>query len=341
MRRAGASCGISSCARASGRRAHGRAGDGAVRGGRSRGPGRTARSGRPRASELLSRRQRPRLGHRHLRGDAAPPGLPGDRREARRARLPHPTAGFLPDEYGGGRAPLPGQSPSGPGLARTAASSGSTAAPAPSNCRSPAACRQVAGIDSLPENIRSAEENRASNGIGNAAFFAGTVEDVLKADRFEPPDVLVIDPPRPGLTPKALRNVLAFDVPTVVYVSCNPEALARDLRAFLAARLWHRGGPAFRLLPPHAPPRNPGHPQEMLRGTVPPGGDCPRFLFLTISISLPVRGILTKLTQSRGSAIGGGSTSPLYLFCQWSLTLDQGHSIHELTSFARSGLPSM
>jgi len=95
--------------------------------------------------------------------------------------------------------------------------------------------RQVAGIDSLPENIRSAEENRASNGIGNAAFFAGTVEDVLKADRFEPPDALVIDPPRPGLTPKALRNVLAFDVPTVVYVSCNPEALARDLRAFLAA----------------------------------------------------------------------------------------------------------
>ncbi|HYA48330.1 MAG TPA: 23S rRNA (uracil(1939)-C(5))-methyltransferase RlmD, partial [Burkholderiales bacterium] len=95
--------------------------------------------------------------------------------------------------------------------------------------------RQVTGVDSLAENIRAAEENRVSNGIGNVSFVAGTVEDFLKEARGETPDALVIDPPRPGMTPKALRGVLTLGVPRVAYVSCNPEALARDLGGFLAA----------------------------------------------------------------------------------------------------------
>jgi 23S rRNA (uracil1939-C5)-methyltransferase len=95
------------------------------------------------------------------------------------------------------------------------------------------AVRQVTGVDSLPENIRNAEENAARNGIVNAAFTTGTVEDFLKSPPAETPDAVILDPPRPGLTPKARTQVLALDIPKIVYVSCNPEALARDLRGFL------------------------------------------------------------------------------------------------------------
>ncbi len=94
--------------------------------------------------------------------------------------------------------------------------------------------RQVTGVDSLAENILNAEENAARNGIANAAFAVGTVEDFLRDPTGEAPDAVIIDPPRPGLTPKARANILALDVPMIVYVSCNPGALARDLRGILA-----------------------------------------------------------------------------------------------------------
>jgi 23S rRNA (uracil1939-C5)-methyltransferase len=93
---------------------------------------------------------------------------------------------------------------------------------------------RVTGIDSLPENIRNAKENVSVNGIANADFIAGTVEEALKRFPIEPPDVLIVDPPRPGLSPRAMKHVLSLEVPKVAYVSCNPEALARDLRSFLA-----------------------------------------------------------------------------------------------------------
>jgi 23S rRNA (uracil1939-C5)-methyltransferase len=92
----------------------------------------------------------------------------------------------------------------------------------------------VTGVDSLPENIRNAGENAAANGVGNCAFAAGTVEDFLKGLGGEPPDVIVMDPPRPGLTPRALKSILALGAPKAVYVSCNPPALARDLKHFMA-----------------------------------------------------------------------------------------------------------
>ena len=95
--------------------------------------------------------------------------------------------------------------------------------------------RSVTGVDSLAENIWAAEENRAANGIGNAEFVCAAAEDYAKGMRAERPDVLILDPPRAGLTPKAVRNALAMDAPAVVYASCNPATLARDLRLFLAA----------------------------------------------------------------------------------------------------------
>lgn len=94
--------------------------------------------------------------------------------------------------------------------------------------------RRVTGIDSLAGNIRNAEENAVRNGITNASFAAGTVEDLLREPSGEVPDAVIVDPPRPGLTPKARANLLALNVPKIVYVSCNPKALARDLRGILA-----------------------------------------------------------------------------------------------------------
>jgi len=93
---------------------------------------------------------------------------------------------------------------------------------------------KVTGVDSLPENVRNAEENAAGNEITNCAFVAGTVEDFLKKPAGEPPDVLILDPPRPGLSPQAIKSILALGVPKIAYVSCNPAALAKDLKRFIA-----------------------------------------------------------------------------------------------------------
>ena len=88
---------------------------------------------------------------------------------------------------------------------------------------------RVVGIEIVPEAVAQAAANAERNGIANAEFIAG---DVAKA--IEPlveagapmPDLVVIDPPRAGLTPKAVKRVIELGADTVVYVSCNPTTLA-------------------------------------------------------------------------------------------------------------------
>jgi 23S rRNA (uracil1939-C5)-methyltransferase len=110
----------------------------------------------------------------------------------------------------------------------------------------------VTGIDSSPANIANAVENALVNRIENAAFVPGTVEALLNGPLREPADVVVVDPPRVGLTGKALRRVLDLGVPVVVYVSCNPSSLARDLRGFLDAGYKVKSLSPFDLFP-HTP----------------------------------------------------------------------------------------
>jgi len=98
-----------------------------------------------------------------------------------------------------------------------------------------AAAGTVTGVDSSPANIANAVENAMINRVDNAGFLPGTVESLVGGPLREPADVVVVDPPRVGLTGKALRRILDLGVPAVVYVSCNPISLARDLRAFLDA----------------------------------------------------------------------------------------------------------
>jgi len=95
----------------------------------------------------------------------------------------------------------------------------------------------VWGVESSEESVACALENAELNGIMNAAFFAGDVADSLEElrDRAGSPDVVMLDPPRAGLTGKALKQVAALDAPRIVYVSCNPTTLAGNARELVAA----------------------------------------------------------------------------------------------------------
>jgi 23S rRNA (uracil1939-C5)-methyltransferase len=90
----------------------------------------------------------------------------------------------------------------------------------------------VWGIEISEESVACAIENAELNGIGNAAFFAGNVGDVLRdlRDRAGDPGVVVVDPPRAGLAGKALRRLGEIGAPRIVYVSCNPTTLAGDVK---------------------------------------------------------------------------------------------------------------
>ena len=80
--------------------------------------------------------------------------------------------------------------------------------------------------------MQAAKENAERNGIKNCTFVAG---DVLKKldELEEKPDLIILDPPRDGIHPKALPKILAYGVPYILYISCKPTSLARDLPSFL------------------------------------------------------------------------------------------------------------
>lgn len=88
---------------------------------------------------------------------------------------------------------------------------------------------EVVGIDSESTNIAAARENAALNGIPNCRFLEGRVERVLKEETFEGFNLLILDPPRAGISPKGLKQIIGLNIPNIIYVSCNPAAFARDL----------------------------------------------------------------------------------------------------------------
>lgn len=89
--------------------------------------------------------------------------------------------------------------------------------------------KKVLGIELVAEAVDSAKENAALNGLSNCDFIAGDVFEVLKSVS-EKPDVIVVDPPRVGIQPKALDKIIEYDVPEIVYISCNPKTMADNLR---------------------------------------------------------------------------------------------------------------
>ena len=87
--------------------------------------------------------------------------------------------------------------------------------------------REVIGVEIIEEAVEAARENATLNGLSNCRFVA---DDVLHAlDTLEAPDLIVLDPPRDGVNARALQKIIGYGLKNMVYVSCKPESLARDL----------------------------------------------------------------------------------------------------------------
>lgn len=92
---------------------------------------------------------------------------------------------------------------------------------------------EVIGVEIVEEAVVAANENAKHNGLVNCKFLAGDVFKVLDEIE-EKPDVIVLDPPRDGIHPKALPKILDYGVDTIVYISCKVTSLARDLEMLQA-----------------------------------------------------------------------------------------------------------
>lgn len=95
-----------------------------------------------------------------------------------------------------------------------------------------AVAKKVIGVEIVEEAVVAARENAERNGIENCEFIAGDVLKVLD-EIGEKPDFIVLDPPRDGIHPKALPKIINYQVENLVYISCKPTSLARDLEIFL------------------------------------------------------------------------------------------------------------
>ena len=96
------------------------------------------------------------------------------------------------------------------------------------------AAKRVIGAEIVPPAIRDAKENALRNHIENAEFFCGDAADIaakLESDGLRP-DVVTVDPPRKGLAPEVIASVAAMGPEKVVYVSCDPATLGRDVKIF-------------------------------------------------------------------------------------------------------------
>ena len=96
------------------------------------------------------------------------------------------------------------------------------------------AAKRVIGAEIVPPAIRDAKENAVRNGIENAEFFCGDAADIaarLEAEGLRP-NVVTVDPPRKGLAPEVVASVAAMRPEKVVYVSCDPATLGRDVKLF-------------------------------------------------------------------------------------------------------------
>ena len=102
------------------------------------------------------------------------------------------------------------------------------------------AAAEAVGVESVADSVDRARRNAARNGVTNARFELGEARAVLRewARGERPgaprPDVVVVDPPRAGLHPRVVARVAELSPGRIVYVSCNPATLARDLKDFAA-----------------------------------------------------------------------------------------------------------
>ena len=85
---------------------------------------------------------------------------------------------------------------------------------------------RITGIELIEDSVKAATENAERNGINNAVFICGDAFEEM--DKLPAPDMLVVDPPRMGLHPKALKRVLEYGLSSILYISCNPKTFAQN-----------------------------------------------------------------------------------------------------------------
>ena len=91
--------------------------------------------------------------------------------------------------------------------------------------------KRAIGVEIVEEAVAAAKENAEYNGLTNCHFIAGDVLKVID-DLTEQPDILILDPPRDGIHPKALPKIIEFGAEKIIYISCKPTSLVRDLVIF-------------------------------------------------------------------------------------------------------------
>ena len=94
--------------------------------------------------------------------------------------------------------------------------------------------KKVIGIELIEEAVEAAKENAKLNGLNNCEFLAGDVAEIIKTVK-DKPDIIILDPPRSGVHPKALDYVIKFRAREIIYVSCNPKTLVNDLAVLIDA----------------------------------------------------------------------------------------------------------
>ncbi len=92
--------------------------------------------------------------------------------------------------------------------------------------------KKVIGVEIVEEAVEAARQNAEINGLHNCEFIAGDVLKVID-EIDEKPDYIILDPPRDGIHPKALQKIIDFQVDRLVYISCKPTSLARDLEVLI------------------------------------------------------------------------------------------------------------
>ena len=92
--------------------------------------------------------------------------------------------------------------------------------------------KKVYGIDIVEDAITNAKDNTIINKVDNIEFFCADLKDILNNEsinKIEKPDVVIIDPPRPGLHPSTIKYLINLSAKKIIYVSCNPATMARDI----------------------------------------------------------------------------------------------------------------
>ncbi|NGX41807.1 MAG: 23S rRNA (uracil-C(5))-methyltransferase RlmCD [Chlamydiae bacterium] len=98
---------------------------------------------------------------------------------------------------------------------------------------------QVVGIELSPESALDARSNASENGLDNVTILTGSVHEKLaeiqEEELFPPPDIVMVDPPRPGLDPASIKHIIALNPPKIIYISCNPATQAENIAEFVKA----------------------------------------------------------------------------------------------------------